>query len=67
VRLWQSLPRVVVESLFLEVFKKCRDVAMREMVSGHGGDGLTVGLDNLRGLFNLNDSMFLLLLFLWYL
>ena len=25
--------------------------------SGHGGDGLTVGLDDLSGLSNLNDSM----------
>ena len=29
------------------VFKKCVDVALRDMVSGHGGDGLTVGLDDL--------------------
>ena len=27
------------------------DVALRDMVSGHGGDGLMVGLDDLRGLF----------------
>jgi len=26
-------------------------VALRDMVSGHGGDGLTVGLDDLTGLF----------------
>ena len=42
-----------MESLFLEVFKKCVDVALRDMVSGHGGDGLTVELDDLRGLFEL--------------
>lgn len=35
----------------LEVFKNCVDVALRNMVSGHGGDGLTVGLDDLSGLF----------------
>lgn len=30
-------------SLSLEVFKKCRDVTPRGMVSGHGGNGLIVG------------------------
>ena len=33
----------------LEVFKKCMDVALRDVVSGHGGDGLMVGLDGLSG------------------
>ena len=32
-------------------------MALRDMVSGQGGDGLTVGLDGLSGLFNFNDSM----------
>ena len=27
------------------------DVALRDMVSGRGGDGLMVGLDDLQGLF----------------
>ena len=27
------------------------DVALRDVVSGHGGDGLVVGLDGLSGLF----------------
>jgi len=27
------------------------DVAQRDVVSGHGGDGLAVGLVDLRGLF----------------
>ena len=40
-----------MESLTMEVFKKHEDVALRDMVSGHGGGGLVVGLDDLRGLF----------------
>ena len=39
-------PREVVE-----VFQICVDVALRDMVSGQGGEGLAVGLDDLRGLF----------------
>ena len=35
-----------------EVFKKSEDVALRNVVSGHGGGGgLMVGLDDFRGLF----------------
>jgi len=41
----------VVKSPSLEVSKKCGDVALRDMVSGHGGTGLMVGLDDLRVLF----------------
>ena len=40
-----------MESLSLEVFKNCGDVALRDVVSGHGEVGLMVGLDDLSGLF----------------
>ena len=40
-----------MESLSLEVFKNHIDVAPRDMVSGHGSDGLVVGLDDLSSLF----------------
>ena len=40
-----------MKSLSLEVLKKRVDVALGYMVSGHEGDGLMVGLDDLRGLF----------------
>jgi len=46
---WHRLPREVVGLPSLGVFKKYRDVALRDMVSGHSGYGL--GLDGLRGLF----------------
>jgi len=38
-------------SLSLEVFKNCGDVALRDVVSGHGEGGLVIGLRDLRGLF----------------
>ena len=33
--------------------QSCGDVALRDMGSGHGGDGLTVECGDLRGLFEL--------------
>ena len=44
------------------------DLALRDMVSRHGGDGLMIGLDDLRGLTNLDDSMYLreLIKFRWH-
>ena len=48
---WGDLTREVVESPSLEVFKKRGDVALRDVVSGHSGDGLMFGLDGLSGLF----------------
>ena len=47
---WHRLPREVVDSLSLEVFQGCVHVALRDVVSGHGGDGLAAGLGDLRGL-----------------
>lgn len=48
---WHRLPREVVQSLSLEVCKKCADVALRAMVTGLGGYRLVVGLDRLSSLF----------------
>jgi len=45
-----QLLREVMESLSLEMFKNCVDVALRDAVSGHGGGGFVFGLDDLRGL-----------------
>ena len=44
VRHWNRLPREVMDSLSPEV-------ALRDMVSGHGEDGQMVGLGELSGLF----------------
>ena len=39
VRQWHRLPREVVESPYLEAFKKHVDTALSDVVSGHGSDG----------------------------
>ena len=62
VRQRHGLPRMAVESPSLEVFKSRVDVALRDVGSGRGGGGLTVGLSGLRGLFQPScfyDSMIL--------
>jgi len=48
VKHWNRLPR---RALSQEVLKNCVDVALRDMVSGYGGDELVVGLDGLSGIF----------------
>ena len=42
-----------MESPSLGVFKKRGNMALRDVVSGHGSDGFTVSLDDLRSLFQL--------------
>lgn len=40
-----------MRSPFLEVLKHCVEVALRDVVGGYGGVGLTVGPDGFKGLF----------------
>ena len=51
VRHWHRLPRDLVESPSLEMFKKHRDVTLKDVVNGHCGDGMMVGLEDFRSLF----------------
>jgi len=50
VRQWHRVHREVVVSPSLEVLKNRVDGTLRDVVSGHGGDGLAVGLDVLGGI-----------------
>ena len=51
VRHWTRLPRAAVESPSLEGFRNVQTWRTGTWFSRHGGDGGTVGLDDLRGLF----------------
>ena len=46
-----ELPMEVVQSPSLKVFRNCGDVALGDKVQWYGGDGLTVGPNDLSGLF----------------
>ena len=54
---WHRLPREVLQSPAPKVFKKHRDMALRDMVSGHGGDGCWLDFMILEVFSNLNDPM----------
>ena len=49
---WHGQPKGVVESLFLGGLKNSGDVALGDLVSGHGGVGVGVGLGGLGDHFN---------------
>ena len=56
---WHRLPREVVVSPSLHVFKNCGDVALRGLVSGHGGNGWWLDLGILEPFPNPSVSVFL--------
>ena len=58
-RCWNSLPREVGDSLFLEAFEKRVNVELSDIfLSGHR-HGLMVGVDDLIGPSSFNESMIL--------
>lgn len=56
VKNWHRLPTEVLGSPTLEGFKNCGVVALKEMVSGHGGVGQQLALVISQVFSNLNDS-----------
>ena len=54
-----QLPMDVGQSPFLEVFRNCGDVTLRDVVSGHGGDGLGLDWMTVETFSNLSDSVIL--------
>jgi len=56
---WHRLPKEVVESPLLEGLKNSGNVALRDVVRGHGGDELGLDLVILDLFSNLNDAMIL--------
>ena len=50
-RHWHGLPLEAVGLLSLELLRRCGDVALRDMASGHNGHGFGLDFGDLSGLF----------------